>query len=204
MKMKKLWGLLMILAVAIFTFTACSSSDDDDEKTGTFEYDITYSSFNGGSAAMQKVNDAFKNAFGVTSTPITLTGTQSECNRKAKEYAIKAQAALANEGGFGAVVEFINVTTDEEIHSFTIKKDDNGIVDKNGVSCVTNYSSITFNNLAGKSIKLVSFYSGKVVFDGTIETAPQTINLDRAKDGKRFKLVMEDLPKGMVIILAKG
>lgn len=203
MKLKRLWGLLMILAVAIFTFTACSSSDDDNEQTGTFEYDVTYSSFNGNSTHMNKVKTAFKEAFGVTSTPITLTGTLSECNRKAKEYAIKAQASLANEGSFGAVVLFVNLTTDEQIHTFTIKKDDNGIIDKKGIFCYADKTSFTFTNQAGKRMKLVSYKTKNVVFDGIIETAPQTINIDRKEEGTNFKLITEDIPEGMVIRLDK-
>lgn len=191
MKMKNLWGLLMILAMAIFTFTACSSSDDDNEQTGTYQYAITYSSFEGSYTNMKTVTNAFLQAFGVSSTPITLTGTRSECNRKAKEYAIKAQATLANEGSFGATIEFTNATTDEEIYTFTIKKDNNGVTQKDGFWYITEYSSITFKNLGGKRLKIASYKSGKSVYDGTIASNSETIQFDRAKDGRCFIVTME-------------
>ena len=204
MKMKKLWGFLMILVVAIFTFTACSSSDDDDEKTGTFEYAITYSSFNGGKAAMEKVNTAFKEAFGVTSTPITLTGTRSECNRKAKEYAIKAQAALANEGSFGAVIEFINASTDEQILTFTIQKDENGAYSKDGFQYITKYSSIIFHSLKDKGVKIVRPGSKPVVvFDGVLTSNDQTIQIDRKTSGFKFIVVVEGFGDFSVILPKK-
>lgn len=192
MKLKNLWGLLAILAVVVLSFTACSSSDDDNnEQIGTFQYLVTYSSFDGSYTNMQTVTNAFLQAFGVSSSPITLTGTRSECNRKAKEYAIKAQAALANEGSFGATVEFTNATTDEEIYTFTIKKDDNGVTQKNGFWYITEYSSITFKNLAGKRLKIASYKSGKAVYDSTIASNSETIQFDRAKDGRCYTVVME-------------
>lgn len=191
MKLKKLWGLLAILVVAVFTLTACSSSDDDNEQTGTFQYVISYSMFEGNYQNMQTVSNAFMQAFGVSSTPITLTGTRSECNRKAKEYAIKAQTALANEGAFGATVEFSNATTDEVILTFTIKKDNNGVTQKDDFWYITKYSSITFKNLVGKRLKIVSYKSGKIVYDGTIASDSETIQFDRDKDGRYFTVVME-------------
>lgn len=192
MNLKKLWGLLAILAVAVLTLTACSSSDDDDkDQTGTFQYVISYSMFEGNYKSMQKVTDAFLQAFGVSSTPITLTGTRSECDRKAKEYAIKAQAALANEGSFGATIEFSNATTDELIYTFTITKGDNGVTQKDGFWYITDYSSITFKNLSGKRLKIASYKSGKSVYDGTIASDSETIQFDRAKDGRCFIVTME-------------
>lgn len=191
MKLKKLWGLLAILVVAVFTLTACSSSDDDNEQTGTFQYVISYSMFEGNYQNMQTVSNAFMQAFGVSSTPITLTGTRSECDRKAKEYAIKAQTALANEGSFGATVEFSNATTDEVILTFTIKKDNNGVTQKDDFWYITKYSSITFKNLVGKRLKIVSYKSGKIVYDSTIASDSETIQFDRDKDGRYFTVVME-------------
>ena len=191
MKLKKLWWLLAILVVAVFTLTACSSSDDDNEQTGTFQYVISYSMFEGNYQNMQTVSNAFMQAFGVSSTPITLTGTRSECDRKAKEYAIKAQTALANEGSFGATVEFSNATTDEVILTFTIKKDNNGVTQKDDFWYITKYSSITFKNLVGKRLKIVSYKSGKIVYDSTIASDSETIQFDRDKDGRYFTVVME-------------
>ena len=194
MKLKKLLGLMMILAMAVLTFTACSSSDDDDkDQTGTFQYEVTYSMFNGGYTGMTTVSNAFMQAFGVSSLPISLTGTRSECDRKAKEYAIKAQAALANEGSFGATVEFTNLTTGDVIHSFTIVKDDNGKpVQGNGYWWFTSETSITFKNLAGKRLKIASYRTGKLVFDGTIESDSQTINFNRETDGISFHVTVEN------------
>ena len=123
MKKKNLWGLLTVLFVAVFAFAACSD-DDNDDKTGTYEYRVI-NSFDGDIESINKVNDAFQQAFGAESAPFTLTGTKSECNRKAKEYAMKAQAALANDGSFTASIKLVNITTDELIHSFDIKQDEN-------------------------------------------------------------------------------
>ena len=173
MNIKKFFGLLMICAVAIFAFTACSS-DDDDEKTGTFEYAIGYPSFAGNFEGMQKISDAFKQAFGVTEKSFKLTGTQSECNRKAKEYALKAQAALANEGSFDATIKFVNVTTGELIHSFTIKMDDNQ-KPKNGIKYMVRNGNVTFYDLTGCRIQIVSNI-GKD-FDLIISKDEVTINL---------------------------
>lgn len=191
MKLKNLWGVLLILGLSIFAFTSCSSNDDDDDQTGTFEYSISYSEFNGNSESMAKVRAAFQEAFGVTSVPITLTGTRAECNRKAKEYAIKAQAALANEGSFGATIVFVNATTDEDILTFSIVKDDNGPMLRDGIKYVTKYSSVIFHNLGGKKMKIVSVKLAKAVFDGTIASDNETFELDRATNGHNFRCIIE-------------
>lgn len=184
MNIKKFFGLLMICAVAIFAFTACSS-DDDDEKTGTFEYAIGYPSFAGDIVSdMQKINNAFNQAFGVTGNTFTLTGTQSECNRKAKEYAMKAQAALANEGSFGATVKFVNVTTGELIHSFTIEMDDNSLTpghSRKRIAYEFRDWSITFKGIKGCRVKIEymnhSNTNLKLGFDGVISSNEESINL---------------------------
>lgn len=185
MNIKKFFGLLMIFAVAIFAFTACSS-DDDDEKVGTFEYAIGYPSFMGDFEGMQKINDAFMQAFGVTEKSFKLTGTQSECNRKAKEYAMKAQAALANEGSFGATVKFVNVTTGELIHSFTIEMDDNSTNPghpRKRIAYEFRDWSITFKGIKGCRVKIEYKKQSetntvyKLGFDGVIGSNEESIYL---------------------------
>lgn len=186
MSIKKFFGLLMVLTVAIFTFTACSS-DDADEKVGTFEYAATCSSYEGSFDSMQKVDDAFLHAFGVTSTPITLTGTKSECNRKAKEYAMKAQAALANEGRFAADVEFVNVTTEEKIYAFSVMKNDNypgSQGNKVPSSIEIEYHvldhGIAIHRMRGNRVKIVkeNLHNPEyTAFDGVIKYDNQFINL---------------------------
>lgn len=190
MKPKRLLGLLVILGLSVLTFTACSN-DDDDEQTRTYEYQVCYSMFSGSLNSMNTVSNAFAQAFGVSSLPITLTGTQKECDRKAKEYAIKAEAALATEGSFSATVEFNNMTTDNTIHSFTINNDDNGVFQKNGFWYVTEYSAVIFKNLNGKRLKLTSPATGETVFDGTIDSDSQRIEIDRKKQGRNIIVVME-------------
>lgn len=190
MKMKKLLGLLVVLGMAIFAFTACSSDDDDNEQTGTYEYNVAYSSFQGSLNNMNDISKAFATAFGVSDTPIKLTGTKSECDRKAKEYAIKAESALANYGKVDAKIEFTNMTTGDVIYKFELKKDDNGVFEKNGFWYVTETDGVIFKNLNGKRMKILCIRSGKTVFDGTIESDSQKINLNKS-EGTFYHVVME-------------
>ena len=180
MKLKNLWGLLAVLAVATFAFAACSD-DDDDDKTGTYEYQVI-SSFDGDIESINKVNDAFQQAFGAESAPFTLTGTKSECNRKAKEYAMKAQAALANDGSFAAEVKLINVTTDELIHSFDIQKDENALprpgATANTLHYVLDGSGIYVFGIQGNRVRIERHDRKWVAFDGVIEANTQKIKLN--------------------------
>lgn len=124
MRIKNLFGLFLVLCISLLAFTACSS-DNDDEVEQTYEYQITYSQFAGSLSNMNVVTNAFVKAFGVNSTPLTLTGTLKECDRLAKEYAIKAAAEIGTESNFSAKVDFRNVSTDQTIYSFEITKSDN-------------------------------------------------------------------------------
>lgn len=180
MKQKNLWGLLAVLFVAVFALAACSN-DDDDDKTGTYEYYISYSDFKGSVDNMNTVSTAFKQAFGTDAAPFKLTGTKSECNRKAKEYAMKAQAALANDGSFSATIELINAATNETIHSFTIKMDENfsaGNMQKS-FKYELNAKGITLYGLKGKHVKIEqkSMDIQRTVFDDVISTDTQSITL---------------------------
>lgn len=167
MKLKNFWGLLAVLFVAVFALSACSS-DDDDEKTGTYEYQVI-SSFEGGFESINKVSDAFNQAFGAESTPFKLTGTQSECNRKAKEYAMKAQAALAGDGSFAAEVKLVNTTTDELIHSFDIQKNENA-KPKPTLHYELDGSGITVFDIQGNRVKISKIDNPQwIAFDGVIE-----------------------------------
>ena len=181
MKKKNLWGLLAVLFVAVFAFAACS--DDDDDKTGTYEYQVI-NSFDGSIESINKVNDAFKQAFGAESAPFTLSGTKSECNRKAKEYAMKAQAALANDGSFSADIKLVNTTTNELIHSFGIQKDENLSYGKKIIQLhyELDKKGITITGAKGNRVKIERnkpVEISAVAFDAVIETDKQTINLTR-------------------------
>lgn len=185
--MKK-FKLFLMLALAVLAFAACSS-DDDDTQTGTFEYQISYSKFNGSLSDMSIVNKAFANAFGVSTATFTLTGTQKECDRKAKEYAIKAAAEIGDENSFEATVVFSNVNTGATVYTFDILKSNNGYVSKDDW-CTTTSTSLTLTKLQGKQIKIVSG-NGTKIFDGKIDKDPWTFNIDTAKYGKFINVTVE-------------
>ena len=126
MRLKKIFGLFLVLCLSLFAFTACSSDNEEEEQTATYEYQISYSKFAGSLSNMNVVTNAFVKAFGVESTPLKLTGTLKECDRLAKEYAIKAAAEIGTEANFSATVDFRNVNTDQTVYTFEITKSDNG------------------------------------------------------------------------------
>lgn len=197
MKKKSLWGLLVVLFVAVFAFAACSD-DDDDDKTGTYEYVVSYSAFEGSVDNMNTVSTAFQQAFGTNANSFKLTGTKSECNRKAKEYAMKAQSALANDGSFSATIELINATTDEKIHSFTIKMDKNELYSGNNkqppFKCVSSRQGITVYDIQGKHVTITNNDAKKTVFDDVISTNEQFIDLTSGQKNWKgnYEFRMED------------
>ncbi len=186
--MKK-FKLFLMLVLAVLTFAACSS-DDDDTQTGTFEYQISYSKFNGSLSDMKLVDNAFTKAFGVSTETFTLTGTQKECDRKAKEYAVKASTEFSDKNSFEATVVFTNVNTGATVYTFDIQKNVNSAVDKEDL-CTTTSSSVTFTKLAGKKIKIVSASKMAVIYDGKIDTDPQTFPIDTAKYGTFISITVE-------------
>ena len=199
MKLKNLWGLLAVLFVAVFALAACSS-DDDDDKTGTYEYQVI-NSFDGSIESINKVDDAFKQAFGAESSPFTLTGTKSECNRKAKEYAMKAQAALAGDGSFSADVKLINATTDELIYSFDIQKDENA-VQASTLHYELNENGITLFNAKGNRVKIekkLKMYDTSWGYDNVVNTDKELIILGgqyKTKASVRYEFTMWEGTKG--------
>ncbi len=202
MKMKKFKALLM-LALAVVSFSACSSDDNNDgNQTGTYKYGVFVSEFNGSSEQMKELTDEFDTTFGGTESTYTLNGTLTECNKKATELAIKAASKFADQEGFEAKIEVCNMNTEETLCSKNITAGNNGVVEKGAYWVATDKKSISLKNLSGKKVKVVSTLSTNTVYDGTVESDDKDIDVNRSTNGIFYKVTVQDA-KAFSVILDK-
>ena len=101
---KKMSTLLSIMSLVIlaFTFTGCS---DDDEPVTEVTYTYGFSSMSASHpdflAEMNKIENAFKSALGITGKPFTKTGAVEECDKQVYEACQKAFDLLKGEAWQG-------------------------------------------------------------------------------------------------------
>ena len=102
---KTISKLVTMLAVVIFsiTFTACS---DDDEPVTEVTYTYGFSSMSASHpdflSEMNKIENAFKTALGITGKPFTKKGTVEECDKDVYEACKKAFNSLKDEAWQGS------------------------------------------------------------------------------------------------------
>ncbi len=191
-----------MLAAAAFTFGACSSDDNNEgQKTNTYQYSVFVSDFEGTSDQMDEINNAFDEQLGKSVDGLySLSGTQEECNRKVTELSYKAGSKFADQEDFKATIEVCNISTDSTIYKKTIDAGNNGVTQAGSIWITSDKSNIILTNLEGKKAKLVSVANRKVVFDNTVDSNKEKINVNRGANGRFFVVTIESKDKYQVIL----
>lgn len=96
---KTISTLVTMLAVVIFsiTFTACSDDEPVTEVTYTYGFSSMSASHPDFLSEMNKIENAFKTALGITGKPFTKKGTVEECDKDVYEACKKAFNSLKDE-----------------------------------------------------------------------------------------------------------
>lgn len=101
---KKMSALLTMMIVAVFalTFTACV---DDDEPAAEVTYTYGFSCMSASHpdflSEMNKIENAFKTALGITGKPFTKEGSVEECDKQVYDACKKAFDSLKDEAWQG-------------------------------------------------------------------------------------------------------
>ena len=129
---KTISTLVTMLAVVIFsiTFTACS---DDDEPVTEVTYTYGFSSMSASHpdflSEMNKIENAFKTALGITGKPFTKKGTVEECDKDVYEACKKAFNSLKDETWQGNYeFKVTNVNTDKVVCTVKFAADNENFI----------------------------------------------------------------------------
>lgn len=129
---KTISTLVTMLAVVIFsiTFTACS---DDDEPVTEVTYTYGFSSMSASHpdflSEMNKIENAFKTALGITGKPFTKKGTVEECDKDVYEACKKAFNSLKDETWQGNYeFKVTNVNTDKVVCTIKFAADNENFI----------------------------------------------------------------------------
>ena len=129
---KKMSTLLSIMSLVIlaFTFTGCS---DDDEPVTEVTYTYGFSSMSASHPdfleEMNKIENAFKSALGITGKPFTKTGSVEECDKQVYEACQKAFDLLKGEAWQGDYIfQVTNVGTGKVVCTATFSADNDNFI----------------------------------------------------------------------------
>lgn len=120
-KTLKFFCLAMVAMVTSLGFVACS--DDDDSSIVFYSMGFDSTSFSGGSLEemsneLGTIENAYKNAIGVSDASFTMDGSSSSCDKKVKAACEKAVSALQGKTFKGTYVFSVkNQNENTTIHS---------------------------------------------------------------------------------------
>lgn len=124
MKLSNFIKSLLIVFFSVLSFTGCS-----EEKVASTDcyYSMGISSMNTGNGMIkeiQLIDNAFREALGVSESTFKLTGEETDCDSKVLKAATEAQAELEDynfEGKYTFTIYRIGVKNDVMIYEYTFE-----------------------------------------------------------------------------------
>lgn len=127
---------LICMAMTCVVLTSCGSDDSEDVKTytytigftmSTFAYETSIEEYNTEAYKEKQIEwessilNAYKTSLGVSSDTFTLTGTQTECDKKVVDACKKAEATVATIKRGTGTFKVINQTTNKTVYSYYVQ-----------------------------------------------------------------------------------